>query len=94
MQSRAEEIVKRYAGGETFKEIASDLGISRQRVHQIYHRELNGGSLTKEQKAKRNHLIVQERESGTAIKELAVRYNLTPTTVYRIIYKTMKEQKQ
>lgn len=31
------EIVRRRTAGETYREIASDLGVSASRVHQIYH---------------------------------------------------------
>jgi DNA-binding NarL/FixJ family response regulator len=38
LSERNRQICTRYAGGATLEEIARDLGLSHQRVHQIIHR--------------------------------------------------------
>jgi Mor family transcriptional regulator len=70
--------------GQTLETIAKHFGITRQRVHQI----LNPRPPKEPGQLKRNAEILKLHREGVCVADLATRYKITQSSIYRIIDKS------
>lgn len=89
---RNAEIVSSVLSGETETSIANRMGISKQRVSQIYMREI-GGVITRAEKENRRREAVGAYVSGEPVKDIAERFHVSTSTISKYVSKENRLQR-
>lgn len=89
---RNAEIVSSVLNGETEASIANRMGISKQRVSQIYMRETKG-TIARAEKENRRREAVSAYISGEPIKDIAERIHVSANTIFKYVSKEHRIQR-
>lgn len=86
-EKRNQQIYSAYKNGMDIQKIAKSFNIAVSSVYRIIS-SMNGSVDTTAQKEaleKRNQQIIQERKDGVSAKDLAIKYNVSVSNIYRLL---------